>query len=448
MASRLGAKRVVLFAATVVAACLPDWAVAGPKPTHADVKYGSHERNVLDFWKAAGDKPTPLVVYFHGGGFRKGDKSHFYRSSLLSTYYPKGVSFATANYPFLEHVGNDYLAILRHTADCMKFIASKAKEWNVDPRRIAVAGTSAGALISEYIAYRAKVPVTAVFATLQPMGTDMMILPHISRDGPPIIVHNFTGPDDQIHHVRFAKMVGERCKKVGVYCEVWGTKANGLPVLPDGESMDVRVMNLFYKSWRLGPDGKELETPAVKAARLRARQAEAELASAEKLVAEKQYAQAVKQLRLLAVGSAGSDVGKRAAARLKAMREDPAIAASLIETEAKAFEQRCIAAEGRKDYALAIKLYEQYVQQFAKAARFEKVKAHLESLKSDKSIQAAVKSGQASKDCKGWLALADNYAKSGMTDKARQYLAKIIEKYGDTDWGAKARARLDEIGGK
>ncbi len=448
MASKPGAKRVVLFAATVVVACLPGWAVAAPEPTHADVKYGTHERNVLDFWKAAGDKPTPLVVYFHGGGFTGGDKSHFYRSSILSTYYPKGVSFATVNYPFLKHVGNDYGAILRHTADAMKFIASKAKEWNIDTRRITVAGSSAGALISEHIAYREKIPVTAVYATLQPMGTDMMILPHISRGGPPIIVHNFTGPDDEVHHVRFAKMVGERCKKVGVYCEVWGTKANGLPVLPVGETMDARVMNLFYKSWRLGPDGKELETPAVKAALLRAQQAEARLAAAEKLIADKQYAQAAEQLRLLAKRSASSDVGKRAAARLKAMMEDPVIAASLVETEAKALEQRCLAAESKKDYALAIKLYEQYVRQFAKAARFEKVKAHLESLKSDKSIQAAIKIDQADKEGKGWLSLADNYAKAGMTDKARLYLTKIIDKYGDTDWGAKARARLDKIGGK
>ena len=448
MASRLDAKRVVLFAATVVAACRPGWAVAGPKPTHADVKYGSHERNVLDFWKAASDKPTPLVVYFHGGGFRAGDKKHFHRSSLLSTYYPKGVSFATANYPFLKHVGNDYQAILRHTADCMKFIRSKAKEWNIDTRRIAVAGASAGTLISEYIAYRAKVPVTAVYAMLQPMGTDMMVLPHIKRGGPPIIVHNYTGPDDEIHHVRFARMVGERCKKVGVYCEVWGTKANGLPVLPDGESIDARVMKLFYKSWRLGPDGKELETPAAKAARLRAQEAEAELAAAEKLVADKQYVQAAAQFRRLAATQRGTDVGKQAADRLKALLDDPAIGQSLTDAEADAFEARCVAAERKKDYAVAIKLYEQYVGQFTKATRFEKVKARLVSLKSDKAILAAVRSGQASKECKRWLALAESYAASGVTDKAKQYLTKIIEKYGDTDWGAKARARLAEIDGR
>ena len=31
------------------------------KPTAADVRYGPHERNVLDFYQAKSDKPTPLL---------------------------------------------------------------------------------------------------------------------------------------------------------------------------------------------------------------------------------------------------------------------------------------------------------------------------------------------------------------------------------------------------
>ncbi len=46
------------------------------------------------------------------------------------------------------------------------------------------------------------------------------------------------------------------------------------------------------------------------------------------------------------------------------------------------------------------------------------------------------------------MMLADNYAKNGLNDKARQYLSRIVGKYGDTDWGAKARARLAEIPGR
>src|SRR5262245_40151966 len=44
-----------------------------PAPTAANVAYGTHERQVLDFWQARSDRPTPLVLYIHGGGWQNGD---------------------------------------------------------------------------------------------------------------------------------------------------------------------------------------------------------------------------------------------------------------------------------------------------------------------------------------------------------------------------------------
>ena len=44
-------------------------AVSGVEPTFKNEEYDTkHERNVLDFWRAESSKPTPVVVYFHGGG--------------------------------------------------------------------------------------------------------------------------------------------------------------------------------------------------------------------------------------------------------------------------------------------------------------------------------------------------------------------------------------------
>ena len=45
------------------------------RPTHENVKYGPHARNVMDVWLAKADKPTPVLVCIHGGGFRGGHKS-------------------------------------------------------------------------------------------------------------------------------------------------------------------------------------------------------------------------------------------------------------------------------------------------------------------------------------------------------------------------------------
>src|SRR6478735_8807112 len=40
-------------------------------PTFRDVSYGPDASNKIDFWKANNTTPTPLVVFIHGGGFRR-----------------------------------------------------------------------------------------------------------------------------------------------------------------------------------------------------------------------------------------------------------------------------------------------------------------------------------------------------------------------------------------
>ena len=62
-----------------------------------------------------------------------------------------GVSFASINYRFLEHVGLP--AILRDAARSIQFVRSRAADWNIDPRRIAIVGSSAGAGTSMWLAF-------------------------------------------------------------------------------------------------------------------------------------------------------------------------------------------------------------------------------------------------------------------------------------------------------
>src|SRR4051812_29212173 len=45
-----------------------------PTPTVADYVYAKdHERQKFDFWQAKSDKPTPVVLLIHGGGWVNGD---------------------------------------------------------------------------------------------------------------------------------------------------------------------------------------------------------------------------------------------------------------------------------------------------------------------------------------------------------------------------------------
>ena len=55
-----------------------------PGPTLAEVPYGEHERQVLDFWKAPSDTPTPVVFAIHGGGWVNGSKERFSKFPIVS----------------------------------------------------------------------------------------------------------------------------------------------------------------------------------------------------------------------------------------------------------------------------------------------------------------------------------------------------------------------------
>jgi len=124
-----------------------------PKPSHANVKYGPHERNVFDLWLPEGaspDKPLLVFVYFHGGGFVAGDKSRFDPSPYLKL----GYAVVSSNYRFVN--GRDVITPtpMQDCARAIQFLRHNAKEFGIDPGKVAVSGGSAGAVITMWIAYR------------------------------------------------------------------------------------------------------------------------------------------------------------------------------------------------------------------------------------------------------------------------------------------------------
>lgn len=124
----------------------------GPAPTAANVAYGPHERNVLDFWKAEGEGARPLVIFIHGGGFTGGDKAKWRDSGDLRRLLENGVSCAAINYRFRKDA--PIQDILKDAARAVQFLRTKAGEWNLDTSRFAGYGGSAGAGTSLWLATR------------------------------------------------------------------------------------------------------------------------------------------------------------------------------------------------------------------------------------------------------------------------------------------------------
>ena len=122
------------------------------RATKVNEKYGTDERNVLDFWVAESEKATPVLVFIHGGDFVGGSKSQvMLYNQLIDTCLKNGVSFAAINYRYAK--GDDVKDSLSDCGRAVQFIRSKAGDWNVDKKRIAVFGGGSGADMAMWLGF-------------------------------------------------------------------------------------------------------------------------------------------------------------------------------------------------------------------------------------------------------------------------------------------------------
>ena len=251
-----------------------------PKLTHSEVRYGTHERNVLDLWRAESKSPTPVAFVIHGGGWKGGSKERLDRFADPKALLKAGISVVAINYRYVTNTEKPPVkAPLHDAARALQFVRSKAKEWNLDKKRIGAAGGSAGACSSLWLAFhddladpKSKDPVaressrlscaavTGAQTTLDPKQmkewtpnsrygghafglrsfADFLkqrekILPWIaeyspyalvSKDDPPVYLIYRSPPaigkdqKDPTHTSNFGVKLQEHCKTKGVTCEL------------------------------------------------------------------------------------------------------------------------------------------------------------------------------------------------------------------------------------
>ncbi len=124
-------------------------------PTQANVPYGKHPKQVLDFYQAKSDHPNPLLFFIHGGGWMVGDKAN---PDFLAKCLENGISVVSINYRFIpdataEKISPPVKACLDDSARALQFVRSKAAEWKINRERIAGCGGSAGGCTALWLAF-------------------------------------------------------------------------------------------------------------------------------------------------------------------------------------------------------------------------------------------------------------------------------------------------------
>ena len=130
-----------------------------PAATYENVPYGAHARQKLDVFLPERNASRPVVIYIHGGSWSTGVMVDHIVGSSIRMLLNRGVAVVAVGYRFVHET---YAAGVRPPVmgcldDCeaaLRFVKDHATEWNIDVSRLGLAGGSAGACTSLYLALK------------------------------------------------------------------------------------------------------------------------------------------------------------------------------------------------------------------------------------------------------------------------------------------------------
>jgi acetyl esterase/lipase len=119
---------------------------ADPREFH-DLSYVKNQRQSLDIFAPAEGKNHPIMVWIHGGGWQRGDKSG--AKEKPRAFVERGYVFVAISYRFIPQVSIKEMT--GDVAQAIRFAHDHAKEFGGDPDTIFVAGHSAGAQLAALV---------------------------------------------------------------------------------------------------------------------------------------------------------------------------------------------------------------------------------------------------------------------------------------------------------
>jgi arylformamidase len=116
-------------------------AVVGARPQ--TLSYGSDPLQALDLWVPHGVKQAPLVLFVHGGGWKRGSKDNAGSRSMPGHMTAQGYAFASINYRLVPNATVEQQAA--DVAASLAYLLEKADSLGIDRSRVVLTGHSAGA---------------------------------------------------------------------------------------------------------------------------------------------------------------------------------------------------------------------------------------------------------------------------------------------------------------
>lgn len=135
--------------------CLWMFALAARAELKSDIEFAKPGgvSLTLDAFVPDGERPFPTCILVHGGGFTGGDKTSFIKP-LFEPLSKAGFAWFTINYRLAP--AHRFPACIEDAESAIRWVKAHAREYKVDPTRIAIIGESAGGHIVSLVGARAK----------------------------------------------------------------------------------------------------------------------------------------------------------------------------------------------------------------------------------------------------------------------------------------------------
>jgi len=147
-----------------------------------DLAYGENASQQLDLYQPVGVKDAPIMVYIHGGGWKRGDKRAV--GEKVAFFSGRGWVFASVNYRLLPE--GKHPVNVNDVAQAIAWVHDHAQDYNGNPNQLFVMGHSAGAHLAALVA-TSEEPLKKAGKTLAilkgviPLDTNAYDLPELMQ---------------------------------------------------------------------------------------------------------------------------------------------------------------------------------------------------------------------------------------------------------------------------
>jgi len=164
---------------------------------YADGKPEDAAKHKLDIYSPKGKANLPVLVFFHGGSWRSGDRSNY--PALANKFAKAGFEVVVPSYRLMP--ANPHPAQVDDATAAMNWVIQNIAQYGGDPKKIYVAGHSAGGHLAAYVGLNQKfwpnlkavMPLSGVYdlspiAAFQKDADNASPIKHIAKGAPPFLI--------------------------------------------------------------------------------------------------------------------------------------------------------------------------------------------------------------------------------------------------------------------